>query len=289
MRNLGASLSLGDEGEQHVATDIIKRNNVRTFGNGTQPMVFAHGFGCDQNMWRFITPAFESDYRMVLFDYVGAGKSDLSAYNEARYSDLNGYAEDILDVCRALKLRDVILVGHSVSSITGLLAANREPEWFHSIICVGPSPRYINDEGYVGGFEKKDIDELLETMDKNYIGWANFLAPVVMQNPENPALTDELKQSFCSTDPHTARQFAKATFLSDNRKDLPHVRIPSLLLQCSNDIIAPIRVGEYMHAQMPHSTLKVMAATGHCPHMSAPEETIRLMKEFLAAKAPTRP
>jgi sigma-B regulation protein RsbQ len=269
-----------------VITDIIKRNNVHTFGRGTQPMLFAHGFGCDQNMWRFVTPAFEDEYRIVLFDYVGAGKSDVSAYNEARYSDLHGYAEDILDVCRALHLTDVILVGHSVSSITGILAANREPQWFQSIICVGPSPRYINDAGYIGGFDKQDITELLETMDKNYIGWANFLAPAVMQNSENPALAEELKQSFCSTDPRIARQFAEATFLSDNRKDLPHVRIPTLLLQCSNDIIAPVSVGEYMHAQMPRSTLKVMAATGHCPHMSAPNETIRLMKEFLAANIP---
>jgi sigma-B regulation protein RsbQ len=268
-----------------VAIDIIKRNNVRTLGKGTQPMLFAHGFGCDQNMWRFITPAFENDYRVVLFDYVGAGRSDLSAYSEARYSDLQGYADDIRDVCRALKLRDVILVGHSVSSITGILAANREPEWFHSIVCVGPSPRYINDAGYVGGFERKDIEELLETMDKNYIGWANFLAPAVMNTPEKPELAEELKESFCSTDPRIARQFAEATFLSDNRKDLPQVRIPSLLLQCSNDIIAPRSVGEYMHAQMSRSTLKVMAATGHCPHMSAPEETIRLIKEFLAADA----
>jgi sigma-B regulation protein RsbQ len=272
-----------------VATDIIKRNNVRTFGKGIQPMVFAHGFGCDQNMWRFITPAFEEDYRIVLFDYVGAGKSDLSAYNEARYSDLHGYAEDILDVCRALELRDVILVGHSVSSVTGILAANREPRLFHSLICVGPSPRYINDEGYLGGFDKKDIQELLETMDRNYIGWANFLAPAVMQNPDQPEISEELKQSFCSTDPRIARQFAEATFLSDNRKDLPHVRVPSLLLQCSNDIIAPLQVGEYMHAHTPGSTLRVMAATGHCPHMSAPEETIRLMKEFLAANISAHP
>jgi sigma-B regulation protein RsbQ len=251
-------------------------------------MLFAHGFGCDQNMWRFITPAFEADYRIVLFDYVGAGKSDVSAYNEQRYADLNGYAEDILDICRVLDLQDVILVGHSVSSITSILAANREPRLFRNIICIGPSPRYINDGGYIGGFQRKDIEELLDTMDKNYIGWANFLAPAVMQNPEHPELAEELKQSFCSTDPKIARRFAEATFFSDNRADLPRVRVPSLLLQCSNDIIAPVSVGEYMREHTPRSTLKIMKATGHCPHMSAPEETIRLMKEFLA-ESPSSP
>ncbi len=250
-------------------------------------MVFAHGFGCDQNMWRFITPAFEEEYRLVLFDYVGAGKSDLDAYNAQRYSNLQGYADDIVDVCRALDLRDVILVGHSVSSVTGMLAALAEPRRFHSVICIGPSPRYVNDEGYTGGFERKDIDELLDTMDKNYIGWANFLAPMVMRAPDQPELAKELTESFCSTDPKIARRFAEATFLSDNRGDLPKLRIPTLLLQCSEDIIAPVCVGEYMHAQMPQSTLRIMKATGHCPHMSAPDETIALMKEFLSTASKT--
>lgn len=262
--------------------DILKRNNVKVFGNGTQPMLFAHGFGCDQNMWRYITPAFEEDYKIVLLDYVGAGKSDASTYNKERYADLNGYAQDILDVCEVLNLNDIIFVGHSVSSMIGLLAAVKQPEKFSRMIFIGPSARYINDGSlYKGGFERQDIEQLLETMDKNYIGWANFLAPVIMKNDDRPELGKELAESFCSTDPVIARQFAQVTFLSDNRKDLAKVKVPSLLLQCSDDLIAPLEVGMFLAENMPGSTLKIMKATGHCPHMSAPHETIELMKEYL--------
>jgi sigma-B regulation protein RsbQ len=265
-----------------VSADVLKRNNVKVFGEGRQPMLFAHGFGCDQNMWRYVTPAFEKDYRIVLFDYVGAGKSDLHAYDARRYSSLNGYADDVLDVCRALDLRDVIFVGHSVSSVVGVLAANREPDRFARLIMIGPSPRYINEApDYVGGFERADIEGLLDTMDRNYVGWANYLAPVIMKNPDRPELAEELEESFCSTDPKFARQFAEVTFFSDNRKDLSQVRVPSLILQCSEDLIAPHAVGEYVHRNVPDSTLRVMTATGHCPHMSHPEETVRLMKEYL--------
>ncbi|MGI9183204.1 MAG: alpha/beta fold hydrolase [Longimicrobiaceae bacterium] len=265
-----------------MSKDILSRNNVKVFGQGTQPMMFAHGFGCDQNMWRFITPAFEDDYRIVLFDYVGAGKSDLAAYDAERYGALEGYAQDILDICRALELSDVILVGHSVSSMIAVLAANREPERFDRLILVGPSPRYVNDPPeYVGGFERADIEGLLEMMDKNYIGWANFLAPAIMKNPDRPELGEELTESFCSTDPVIARRFAEATFFADNRADLAAVRIPSLIMQCSEDLIAPREVGEYLHRQLAGSTLRVMRATGHCPHMSDPEETIEVIKEYL--------
>ncbi len=248
-------------------------------------MVFAHGFGCDQNMWRFITPAFENDYRIVLFDYVGSGHSDLRAYDRTRYGTLGGYADDLLDVCRALDLRDAIVVGHSVSGIVAVLAAKREPNRFAQLVLIGPSPRYINDADYVGGFDRADIDGLLETMEKNYIGWANYLAPAIMANPDRPELAGELAESFCSTDPVIARRFAEVTFLSDNRQDLVDVTIPSLILQCSADIIAPPEVGEYLHRHLPLSTLRVMSATGHCPHMSHPEETIREMKEYLSGKA----
>lgn len=266
-----------------MTNDILKRNNVNVIGRGTQPMVFAHGFGCDQNMWRWITPAFEDDFRIVLFDYVGSGKSDLTAYDETRYSTLEGYAQDILDIVRELDLRDVILVGHSVSSMIALLAAAEEPDRFESVIFVAPSPRYINDTDYVGGFEKKDIEELLDTMDRNYIGWANFLAPAIMNRPDRPDLAGELTESFCSTDPRIARRFAEATFFSDNRADLQRLNVPSLILQCSSDMVAPREVGDYMARNVSGSTLRVMKATGHCPHMSAPDETIELMREFLAA------
>lgn len=266
---------------------ILARNNVRVFGRGTQPMVFAHGFGCDQNMWRFITPAFEDDYRIVLFDYVGSGKSDLHHYDASRYTSLDGYAQDVLEVCRALDLHDVIFVGHSVSSMIGVLAAKQEPERFARLIMVGPSPRYVNDApDYVGGFERKDIEGLLETMEKNYIGWANFLAPAVMKNPERPELSEELEASFCSTDPIIARRFAEATFFADNRADLAGVRHPSLIMQCSEDMIAPLGVGEYLRNAMSGSTLRVLRATGHCPHMSHPEETIDVMREYLSQGMP---
>lgn len=261
---------------------IFKKNNINVTGRGSTPMVFAHGFGCDQNMWRYVYPAFEKDHKIVLFDYVGSGKSDLTAYNPERYADLNGYAEDVLDVCKATHSKGCVFVGHSVSAIIGILASLKEPEYFSKLILVGPSPRYLNDlPDYIGGFERKDIEEMLLTMESNYIGWAKYLAPAIMKNDERPELSGELADSFCSTDPVIARRFAEATFFSDNRQDLKKVKHPSLILQCSQDIIAPNAVGEYMKANMPNSTLKVMKATGHCPHMSAPVETIEVIREYL--------
>lgn len=263
--------------------DVLKRNNVKISGDGMQPMLFAHGFGCDQNMWRFVAPQFEDEYRIILFDYVGSGQSDLSAYDERKYSRLEGYAEDVLDIVRELDLRDIIFVGHSVSSMIGVLAANEEPDRFDRLIMIGPSPRYINDGTYIGGFEKKDIEGLLEMMDKNFIGWANFLAPAIMKNPDRPELGEELTNSFCSTDPVIARRFAQATFYADNREDLRRMTVPSLVLQCSDDMVAPQQVGEYVQGQLPNSEIRLMKATGHCPHMSHPGETVALIKEYLAA------
>ncbi|MBW3656401.1 MAG: alpha/beta hydrolase [Gemmatimonadetes bacterium] len=268
-----------------MAQDALARNNVKVFGRGTQPMLFAHGFGCDQNMWRLVTPAFEDDYRIVLFDYVGSGRSDLAAYDAGRYSALDGYAQDVLDVIHALDLKDVVLVAHSVSSMVAVLAVNREPERFERLVLIGPSPRYINDPPYVGGFERADIEGLLDMMDRNFIGWANFLAPAIMKNADRPELGEELVSSFCSTDPVVARRFAEATFLSDNRTDLAKVSVPSLILQCSDDMVAPLEVGDYVHREMPGSTLRVMNATGHCPHMSHPEETIELIRDYLQPAA----
>jgi sigma-B regulation protein RsbQ len=264
-----------------MGQEVIQRNNVKVLGKGTQPMMFAHGFGCDQNMWRFITKEFEDDYRIILFDYVGSGHSDLAAYDAQRYSTIEGYAKDVLDIVRALDLDDIIFVGHSVSSTIGILAANEEPDRFERLILIGPSPRYINDGDYVGGFERKDIDGLFEMMDRNFIGWANFLGPAIMKNPERPELSEELTNSFCSTDPVIARRFAEVTFLADNRADLSRVTVPSLILQCSDDMVAPVSVGEYLNAMLVDSTLRVMQATGHCPHMSHPQETVALIKEYL--------
>lgn len=263
--------------------DIIQRNNISLSGHGTRPMIFAHGFGCDQNMWRFVTPAFADDHKIVLYDHVGAGKSDLSAYNFNKYDSLQGYADDLLEICHELELRDAIFVGHSVSSIIGILAAIAEPDYFHKLILIGPSPRYINDDNYIGGFNQEDIDGLLDMLDANYLNWSNTMAPVIMGNPERPELGMELSNSFCQTDPDIARHFAHVTFTSDNRDDLPKLRIPSLILQCSEDVIAPEAVGRYVHHHLSDSQLAIMQATGHCPNLSAPDETIALIRAYLGA------
>lgn len=261
---------------------VLRRNNVKVSGpEGAQPMVFAHGFGCDQNMWRFVAPAFEDRYRVVLFDHVGAGGSDLAAYRPAKYESLDGYAEDVLDICRELDLERVVFVGHSVSAMIGVLAANAEPERFDALVLVGPSPRYLDDEGYVGGFSREDVAGLLESLDSNYLGWSSAMAPVIMGNPERPELGDELTNSFCRTDPEIARQFARVTFLSDNRDDLPRVRARTLVLQCAEDAIAPRQVGEHVHRQIPGSELVLLDATGHCPNLSAPDETVAAIEAFL--------
>ena len=267
-----------------MTPDILLRNNVRVLGQGTQPILFAHGFGCDQNMWRLIVPAFLNDYRVILFDYVGAGRSDWSAYDPERYSSLEGYAQDVLEICEALDLTQVIFAGHSVSGMIGLLASIQAPERFAKLILVSPSPSYLNDlPAYRGGFERAEIEGLLGMMEKNYMGWANMLAPLIMQNSERPELTQELEQSFCSTDPVIARRFAEVTFFSDNRTDLPQAPVPSLILQCTADAIAPVEVGNYMHGHMPASTLQLLQASGHCPHMSHPQETIQQIKAYLSA------
>ncbi|MFP2900429.1 alpha/beta fold hydrolase [Corallococcus sp. 4LFB] len=260
---------------------VLARNNVKVKGRGTQPMVFSHGFGCDQNMWRFVAPAFERDFRTVLFDHVGAGGSEIAAYDRNRYGTLEGYAEDVLELCRELGLERVVFVGHSVSAMVGVLAAIKEPERFDKLVLVGPSPCYINDGEYVGGFSREDILQLVESLDDNYLGWSNTMAPVIMGNPDRPELGSELTNSFCRTDPDIAKHFAKVTFLSDHRAELPKVKTPSLVLQCSNDVIAGEAVGEYVYRQLPAGQLVYLKATGHCPNLSAPEETVAAMKPFL--------
>jgi len=264
--------------------DALARNNVMVAGRPDgPPLLFAHGFGCDQNMWRFVAPAFEDTHRVVLFDHVGAGRSDLSAFDPDRYSDLQGYAHDVLEICQALDLRDVVFVRHSVSAMIGVLAAREEPGRFSRLVLVGPSPRYIDDGDYVGGFTNADIDGLLESLDSNYLGWSGAMAPVIMGNPDRPELGDELTNSFCRTDPTIAGHFARVTFTSDNRSDLPTVRIPTLILQCREDAIAPPSVGAYVHREIQGSTLVELDATGHCPNLSAPEETVTAIKSFLGS------
>ena len=262
--------------------DALTRNNVRVFGQmDQQPILFAHGFGCDQNMWRFVAPEFEDDYRVVLFDHVGAGGSDLTAYDPAKYSSLEGYAADVNEICRELDLHEVVLVGHSVASMIGMLAVLAEPERYARLVMVGPSPCYIDDGSYTGGFSDADITELLDSLDSNYLGWSSTMAPVIMGNPDRPELGEELTASFCRTDPDIARRFAEVTFRSDNRADLARVPVPTLVLQCSHDVIAPVEVGAYVHEQVPDSTLVVLDAVGHCPNLSAPAETTAAIADFL--------
>ena len=261
---------------------MVARNNVVVTGDPQgRPMVFAHGFGCDQHMWRFVAPAFEDRYRVVLFDHVGAGGSDLSAYSPERYATLGGYASDVLEICDALDLDDVVFVGHSVSAMVGVLAAVADPERFGALVLVGPSPRYTNDGDYVGGFTEEDIEGLLASLDSNYLGWSSAMAPVIMGNPDKPELGAELTSSFCRTDPEIQKRFARVTFLSDNRDDLEKVSVPTLVLQCSDDVIAPDVVGRYVHARIAGSSFVTLDATGHCPNLSAPQETVEAITGFL--------
>lgn len=261
---------------------VIEKYNVKVSGApGGQPIVFAHGYGCDQNMWRFVVPAFEDRFKVVLFDYVGAGRSDAAAYDPVRYSSLGSYADDVLEICRSLELDNVVLVGHSVSSMIGVLAVNKQPEMFDKLVMVTPSPRYINDGDYTGGFGEADILELLESLESNYLGWSSAMAPVIMANPERPELGAELEASFCRTDPKIARDFARITFMADNRADLAQVKLPTLVLQCRNDAIAPITVGEYVRDSLPLSSYVLLNATGHCPHLSMPKETTEAIAAFV--------
>jgi sigma-B regulation protein RsbQ len=269
-----------------VSDDLLRRHAVRVSGNPAgQPMLFAHGFGCDQTLWRFVAPAFEDEFRVVTFDFVGAGASDRAAYDTARYGTLGGYTDDLLAICRALDLRETVLVGHSVSATIAILASIAEPDRFSDLVLVTPSPRYLDDPpDYRGGFTESDIDGLLQMLDVNATGWAAFLAPIVMGNPDRPELTEDLEATFCSIDPVMARQFARVTFLADNRADLGRVSTPSLILQCSHDAVAPVEVGSYLERHLPGSTLRIIEATGHCPHVSDPQETIVAIREYLRAR-----
>jgi sigma-B regulation protein RsbQ len=261
--------------------NVSEKFRVQVRGSGAQPMMFAHGFGCDQSMWRLVSPAFETGHRVILFDLAGSGRAHPSAYDRVRHATLNGYAQDVLEIVDALDLYDVIFVGHSVSAMIGALASIERPDRFARLVMVGPSPSYINDGDYVGGFTRQDIEGLIDALDSNYLGWASAIAPVIMGTPERPELTQELENSFCRTQPYIARAFAKVTFLSDNRSDLPRVTTRSLIIQTSEDVIAPVTVGEYLHRHMPASELVVLETRGHCAHLSAPEQTIAAMRSFL--------
>ncbi len=278
-----------------AASKVQHRNNVHVRESGRDmdgkqntgasgksvTVIFAHGFGCDQNMWRYFLPAFDTRYRTILFDLVGCGQSDPTAYDYQKYSTLDGYADDLLDIIDAFAEGPVVLVGHSVSAIIGAIASIREPSRFAALVMVAPSFSMINDGDYVGGFTRADIDDLLKTLEANYLGWASAAAPAIMGAPEQPELGIELANSFCRTDPEIAKHFARVVFLSDNRAMLPKVTVPTLIVQASEDFIAPVAVGEYIHSKLPDSTLKVIANVGHCPHLSAPFASIAATEAFL--------
>lgn len=275
------------EAGTEAVSPVIRRNNITVSGRADGPvMMFAHGFGCDQIMWRKLLPYFADNYRLVLFDHVGAGRSDINAYDREKYGSLEGYAADILEICVALELEDVILIGHSVSAMMAVIAAAQDPGRFSHLILVAPSPRYMDDpaDGYVGGFSREDVEGLLASLDNNYFAWAAALAPMVMGNPEDPELAEDLRGSFCRTNPSIARHFAEVTFFSDNRPDLEKVRIDSLILQCSDDLLAPPEVGSHLLKNLDRSTLVQLQATGHCPHVSAPEETAGAILHYLGAR-----
>jgi sigma-B regulation protein RsbQ len=260
----------------------VQRFNIQVSGRPDgQPMMFAHGFGCDQHMWRYVAPRFADDFRVILFDHVGAGSSDLGSYDPERYDSLAAYAHDVLDICRELDLAEVIFVGHSVSAMIGVLAAVEEPGRFAKLVLVGPSPRYVDDGSYVGGFSEADIAELLDSLESNYLGWSSAMAPVIMGNADRPELGEELTESFCLTDPHIARRFAQVTFLSDNRADLAKVATPTLVLQCRQDVIAPVAVGRYVADAIADSRFVLLDATGHCPNLSAPDDTTAAIAGFV--------
>ena len=262
--------------------NTLTRNNVTVSGNPLgQPLIFAHGFGCGQGAWRYVIPQFEEHYKVIAFDHVGSGGSDVTAYDRGKYDSLNGYADDILEIIAELELKDVIYVGHSVSSMMGVLAANRAPELFAKLILVGPSPRYVDDGSYKGGFTQDAIDGLIDSLDSNYLGWSSLMAPVIMGNPERPELGAELTASFCAVDPTIAGQFARATFLGDNRRDLAEVTVPTLVLQSSDDVIAPVEVGEFVRDSIPGSTYVVMTSRGHVPNLSDPEQVAANIRSFI--------
>jgi len=259
---------------------LQRKHNINVLGEGP-PLVFLHGFGCDQNMWRFVVPAFARNHTVILYDLVGSGRSELAAYDREKYGTLHGHADDLLDIVRSVATEPVTVVGHSVSAMIALLATNAAPELFAAQVMVGPSACYIDDGDYRGGFSRADIDELLETMEGNYLGWSSAVAPQIMGAPDRPELREELTNSFCRTDPEIAKHFGRVTFLSDHRADLAHCRLPTLILQCTDDFVAPVEVGQYIHRAIPGSEYVLIDNTGHCPHLSAPDASVAAIRRFV--------
>jgi len=265
---------------------VRNRNNVQVAGSGPATLVFAHGFGCDQSMWRFLAPVFADRFRTITFDLVGSGGSDLRAYDRAKYGTLHGYAEDVVEIVEMCATGPTVFIGHSVAAMIGLLATVRAPQRFAAQVMVGPSPCFLNDGDYIGGFNREDMQELLETMEASFLGWSMKVAPMIMGAPNKPDLAQELVRSFARNDPSIARHFARVTFLADHRADLPRSTVPTLILQCSDDLLVPREVGDYLLRHLPNSTLQIIDNVGHCPHMSAPTPCSYSIEDFLARVLP---
>ena len=262
---------------------VTMRNNVKVVGKKNAPvLMLAHGFGCDQNMWRFILPELEYHYQIVLFDYTGSGNSLLTDYTVEKYSTLEGYAKDIIDIIDELQLKAVTIIAHSVSSTIASIASLDRPKIIKKIVMVCPSPCFLNiPPDYQGGFERSDLEELIGLMDKNYIGWANYLAPLVMGRSQSEELIGELSGSFCSTDPIVAKAFAQATFFSDHRHLLQKITCPVQILQSSSDALASISIGYYMAEKIVNSELVVIEAEGHCLHMTNYQKVTQVCLKFI--------
>ena len=263
---------------------LERRHHVQVSGSGPATIFFAHGFGCDQSMWRLVEPAYAKRFRTVKFDLMGAGHSDVAAYDPEKYATLQGYADDVVELIEAFGRGPVVFVGHSVSAMIGMLADLKAPGLIAAHAMVGPSPCYINEGDYCGGFERQDIDSLLNTMEHNYLAWASAMAPAIMGAPDKPELSAELTANFCRADPQIAKLFVRVIFLSDHRAELPRLKTPTLILQCSEDLIVPVAVGEYMSRVIPGSVLKIIQNVGHCPHVSAPGATTDAIDGFLASQ-----
>lgn len=258
---------------------VFTRNNVVQHGAGQPTVLFAHGFGCDQSMWRHVATPLSAHGRVALFDHVGAGQSDTDAYDPAKYATLHGYAADVIEICDALECGPLVFVGHSVSATIGVLAAAARPDLFAKLVLVCPTPRFSNADDYHGGFAEADIDELLDLLDKNHLDWSALMSPVVM-GPGAEAHETEWRDSVCRLDPAIAKDFARVTFKSDHRNDFAKVATETLLIECAEDALAPPEVGAFVHAAMPNSRRFILSTTGHCPHMSAAGDVIDALADF---------
>ncbi|TVT38334.1 alpha/beta hydrolase [Hymenobacter setariae] len=262
---------------------IIKRNNVRLIGEGSQTLLFCNGFGCSQQIWRYLSTPLANRYRVVLFDYVGTGDSDLGAYNWQEYSTLKRYAQDVVEICRVLELHEVVLIGHSVGATIAMLAAGQAPGYFAKCVLLTASPCYLNKPGYYGGLTLEDVNQLFALLDVDQNSWANLFSGMLIAPEHAPTIGEELASYFCNLDSNVARHFARVAFLADNRADVSQLQLPTLLLQCADDAIAPTEVSTFLMEHLPQATLTTLPAVGHCPHLSAPLETMAAIEAFLAS------